>query len=230
MQSRFGNWDGSRLRILLLEDDPGLGRSVQEHLTLSGYQVAWARSVNDAAERLVGGNPDLLLFDLRLPDGSGLDLLRTLRARGDRRPVIILTARDQITDRIAGLNAGADDYLVKPFELAELVARIRAVARRSFGEQALVCDGGAISLDFAARVAHCHGEAVALTAREWALLEVLARRPGTVLAREQIEEAIGHLSLDSGGNALEVYISRIRRKLGHTVIETLRGVGYRLLS
>ncbi len=228
MPSHCGAWNGAGLKILLLEDDPGLGRSVQEHLTLSGHQVTWARSVADAAERLVGGNPDLLLLDLRLPDGSGLDLLRAMRNRGDRRPVIILTARDQISDRIAGLNAGADDYLVKPFDLAELAARTRAVARRSFGEQAVVCDNGAVSLDFAGRVAQRHGAAVALTAREWALLELLARRPGTVVPREHIEETIGPMAVDSSGNALEVYVSRIRRKLGHAVIETLRGVGYRL--
>jgi two-component system OmpR family response regulator len=215
------------MRILLLEDEPGLGRSVQEHLTMCGYQVAWARSVADATERLAGGNPDLLLLDLRLPDGSGLDFLRAMRGRGDRRPVIILTARDQITDRIAGLNAGADDYLVKPFDLAELVARTQAVARRSFGEQALVCDNGAVSLDFPGRVALRQGQPVALTAREWVLLELLARRPGSVVPREHIEEMVGPMA-ESGGNALEVYISRIRRKLGHEVIETLRGIGYRL--
>jgi two-component system OmpR family response regulator len=200
---------------------------VQEHLTMAGYQVAWARSVADATERLAGGNPDLLLLDLRLPDGSGLDLLRAMRGRGDRRPVIILTARDQITDRIAGLNAGADDYLVKPFDLAELVARTQAVARRSFGEQTLVCDDGAVSLDFPGRLALRDGQPVALTAREWALLELLARRPGSVVPREHIEETVGPTA-ESGGNALEVYISRIRRKLGHEVIETLRGIGYRL--
>jgi DNA-binding response OmpR family regulator len=216
------------MRILLLEDDPGLGRSVQERLTLAGYQVAWARSVADASERLASGNPDLLLLDLRLPDGSGLDLLRAIRGRGDQRPVVILTARDQVSDRIAGLNAGADDYLVKPFDLAELVARTQAVARRSFGEKALQCAGGTVSLDFPSRIALFHGEGVALTAREWTLLEVLARRPGSVVPRAQIEDLVGRVALDSDGNALEVYVSRIRRKLGREVIETLRGVGYRL--
>ena len=216
------------MRILLLEDEPGLGRAVQEHLTLSGHQVAWARSVADAEERLASGNPDLVLLDLRLPDGSGLDLLGGMRARGDRRPVIILTARDQISDRIAGLNAGADDYLVKPFDLAELVARTQAVSRRSFGEQTVACDGGSIALDFTGCVASRQGEPVPLTAREWELLHLLARRPGAVVAREQIEDSLGFVAAETGGNALEVYISRIRRKLGPGVIETLRGVGYRL--
>ena len=203
------------MRILLLEDEPGLGRAVQEHLTLAGHQVAWARSVADAEERLASGNPDLVL-------------LGGMRARGDRRPVIILTARDQISDRIAGLNAGADDYLVKPFDLAELVARTQAVSRRSFGEQAVTCDEGAISLDFTGCVATRQGEPVPLTAREWELLHLLARRPGAVVAREQIEDKLGFIATETGGNALEVYISRIRRKLGPGVIETLRGVGYRL--
>ena len=216
------------MRILLLEDDPGLGRSVQEYLSLSGHQVAWARSVADAAERLNSGNPDLLLLDLRLPDGSGLDLLREVRGRGDRRPVIILTARDQISDRIAGLNAGADDYLVKPFDLAELLARTQAVARRSFCEKALLCDGGAVSLDFASRLAHRRQEEVPLTRREWDLLELLARRPGSAVPREHFEGLAGMTNAETGGNALEVYISRIRRKLGPEVIETLRGIGYRL--
>jgi two-component system OmpR family response regulator len=216
------------MRILLVEDDPGLGRGVREYLGLHGHQVTWARSIADAEQRLVAGRIDLLLLDLRLPDGSGLDLLRALRQAGDRRATIILTARDQVSDRIAGLNAGADDYLVKPFDLAELGARIQAVARRSLGEDVVVCHAEAVVLDFGIKMALVHGAVVSLTGREWALLEVLARKPGTIVSRDRIETELAHSAAEFESNAMEVYVSRIRRKLGHDSIETLRGIGYRL--
>lgn len=216
------------MRILLLEDDPGLGRGVSEYLTMAGHAVAWAQSLADAEDQLPEFHPDLMLLDLRLPDGSGLDFLKTLRDQGDRRPAIILTARDQVRDRVAGLNAGADDYLVKPFDLTELAARIRSVTRRALGDRQVTCHGGAILLDFASFCARLEGVEVALTGREWALLELLAHRPGQTVPRQRIEEVLGELGGSFESNAVEVYVGRIRRKLGHEAIETLRGIGYRL--
>lgn len=216
------------MRILLLEDDPGLGRGVSEYLCMAGHAVAWAQSVAQAEDELVTFSPSLLLLDLRLPDGSGLDLLKSLRSRGDRRPVLIMTARDQVRDRIAGLEAGADDYIVKPFDLAELAARIASVARRTLGGERITCHGGAVVLDLEARSAQARGAEVLLTGREWALLEVLARRPGMAVTRDRIEDALRDLGGDFESNAVEVYVGRLRRKLGHDAIETLRGIGYRL--
>lgn len=216
------------MRILLLEDDPGLGRGVSEYLTMAGHAVAWAQSLADAEDRLPEFHPDLMLLDLRLPDGSGLDFLKTLRDQGDRRPAIILTARDQVRDRVAGLNAGADDYLVKPFDLTELAARIRSVTRRALGDRQVRCHGGTILLDVASFTARLEGVEVALTGREWALLELLAHRPGQTVPRQRIEEVLRDLGGNFESNAVEVYVGRIRRKLGHEAIETLRGIGYRL--
>ena len=216
------------MRILLLEDDPGLGRGVCEYLGMAGHEVALAQSIAQAEDKLVTFNPSLLLLDLRLPDGSGLDLLKSLRNRGDRRPAIVMTARDQVRDRIAGLDAGADDYIVKPFDLAELAARISSVARRSLGGERITCHDGTTVLDLETRCAKVSEVEVPLTGREWALLEVLARRPGATVMRDRIEQALRDLGGDFESNAVEVYIGRIRRKLGHDAIETLRGIGYRL--
>ena len=209
------------MRILLLEDDPALGAAIAEHLRAGGHELTHVTRREAAWAALEAGNPDLLLIDLRLPDGSGLDLLGQLRGRGDDRPVVIITARDQVGDRIAGLNAGADDYLVKPFDLHELTAR------SSRGER-LACAEGQVLLDLAGRQAEADGAPVPLTGREWAILDLLARRPGAFVPRARMEEALAAAGADAGSNALEVHISRIRRKLGHEVIETLRGVGSRL--
>ncbi|WPB86024.1 response regulator transcription factor [Sediminicoccus rosea] len=216
------------MRILLLEDDPGLGRGVAEYLRLSGHQVAWATRIAQAEDELHGFLPELLLLDLSLPDGSGLDFLGALRRHGDQRPAIILTARDQVRDRIAGLNTGADDYLVKPFDLAELGARIASVARRTLGPPRTTCHAGAVSLDLAEGHAVVAGQPVQMTGREMAVLALLARRPGHAVTRASIEEALRDLGGDFESNAVEVYVGRIRRKLGHDAIETLRGIGYRL--
>lgn len=216
------------MRILLLEDDPGLGQGVSEYLRMQGHDVTWAACIADAEDQLHQFHPELLLLDLSLPDGSGLDFLQAIRQQGDDRPALILTARDQVRDRIAGLNTGADDYLVKPFDLAELGARIASVTRRSLGPPRLTCHGGAIGLDLAANRATVAGQEVQLTGREWALLTLLARRPGQTVPRQRIEEVLRQLGGDFESNAVEVYVGRIRRKLGHDAIETLRGVGYRL--
>ncbi len=193
-----------------------------------GHHVAWARSIADAQHRLDAGNADLMLLDLRLPDGSGLELLQKLRRGGDTRPAIILTARDQVSDRIAGLNAGADDYLVKPFDLSELTARLQAVARRSFGAPSLVCHGGRLEVDQVNRQVRLAGAEVVLTGREWTLLELLARRPGSVVPRDRMEAMLAGAAADRAGNTLDVCMSRLRRKLGPGAVETSRGFGYRL--
>ncbi|HEY1858213.1 response regulator transcription factor [Acidocella sp.] len=193
------------MRILLVEDEPDLGAAVQGHVREAGHAVDWFENLaaSDAAMRTVAY--DLLLLDLHLPDGNGLDFLRALRARRDAIPVVILTARDQISDRIEGLSAGADDYLVKPFDLDELIARLNAAAR-------------------------LEGVEVELTAREWAVLGVLVRRPNATVSREQIEDALYAFEQEIESNAIEVYISRIRRKLGRDFVRTTRGLGYRIRS
>ena len=215
------------MRILLVEDDAALGRAVREHLALAGHAVDLIGTFGEAEEAIRGGSHALLLLDIGLPDGSGLDLLRGARSRGDWRPTIVLTARDQITDRIEGLKAGADDYLVKPFDLGELLARVQAVARRSASRPDHLHQHGDVVLNLEDHRATLAGAEVMVTAREWAILERLLRRPGAVVSREQLEEAVYAFSAEVESNAIEVYVSRLRRKLGATLIETLRGIGYR---
>jgi two-component system OmpR family response regulator len=216
------------MRILVVEDDAALGGGVQGHLALAGHAVDLVGSLDEAEAALATVEYGLLLLDLGLPDGSGLSLLRALRGRGDWRPVLVLTARDKITDRIAGLKAGADDYLVKPFDLDELAARVEAVARRGRSQTAPGIVLGAVELHLADRRASVAGVEVALTGREWAILDRLLRRPGAVVSREQIEQALYAYGEEAESNAVEVRISRIRKKLGPGVIDTLRGVGYRV--
>jgi two-component system OmpR family response regulator len=163
-----------------------------------------------------------------LPDGSGVEFLRQLRAAGDVTPVIILTARDGISDRITGLNAGADDYLVKPFELLELSARVAAVARRYTGNPNPLVRHGAFEIDLAARAVYREGRRIDLTGREWALLEALLRHPGAILSKRQLEDSLYAFDAEVGSNTIEVHVSRLRKKLGPEAIETLRGVGYRM--
>jgi two-component system OmpR family response regulator len=218
------------MRILLVEDEPDLGAAVQEHVRQAGHAVDWFPRLKlaDAAMRTV--SYDALLLDLVLPDGRGLDFLRALRAGRDAIPVVILTARDQISDRIEGLSAGADDYLVKPFDLEELIARLNAVARRYFGTTTTVQQFGPVAIELEARRARLEGGEVELTAREWAVLEVLLRRPNAIVSREQIEDALYAFEQEIESNAIEVYISRIRRKLGRDFVRTARGLGYRIRS
>jgi DNA-binding response OmpR family regulator len=222
--------DGTPMRILLVEDDPGLGRAVGQHLRQAGHAVEVAATCADADLALRQGcdEHELVLLDLGLPDGRGIDLLRQMRARQDWRPVVITTARDQISDRIAGLQAGADDYLVKPFDLGELQARISAVYRRAAGPADGSYHHGEVTLRLADRRAEVAGREVALTAREWAILDHLLRRPGSVVSRAQIEDALGSFGADIESNAVEVYVSRLRKKLGAEAIQTLRGIGYRM--
>jgi DNA-binding response OmpR family regulator len=221
--------DGKSLRILLVEDEIMLGEAVRDHLLASGEAVDHSENVTDAEIMMRTTNYDVLLLDLNLPDGSGLDLLRGLRRRGSAIPCIILTAQDQISDRIAGLNAGADDYLVKPFDLNELSARLAAVARRYSGNPNpfVTLDGG-VEVDLAGRTVLVDGVQTDLTSREWALLDQMVRRPGQTLSKRQLEEALYEFGAEIESNTVEVYVSRVRRKLGRDVIKTVRGVGYRV--
>jgi len=216
------------LRILLIEDEPSLGQAVREHVAASGHAVDHVLRLDDARAAIRAVDYGLILLDLNLPDGRGLDLLKSLRNGGDKRPVIILTARDQIRDRIDGLNAGADDYLVKPFDLDELNARVAAVARRSAGDPSPTIRLGEIEIDQAARALRRAGTPIDLTAREWAVLDRLLSRRNQVVTKVQIEEALYPFGAEIESNAIEVHVSRLRKKLGRDFIETVRGIGYRL--
>ena len=216
------------MRILLIEDDTVLGAAVRDQLAADGHSVDWAQRLDTAADALASAGFDLLLLDLMLPDGLGLPFLRRLRARGDVTSVIILTALDQISDRIEGLNAGADDYLVKPFDLAELSARIGSVARRYSGNPNPIVTHGALQIDLAARSIRREGRPVSLTAREWALFEAFLSRPGQLLSKAQLEEKLYAFDAEVESNTIEVHVSRLRKKLGPELIETERGLGYRL--
>ena len=215
------------MHILLLEDDIDLGQAVAEHLEAAGHETHWCKRVAQArAAAEAEPAPELALLDLNLPDGDGLDLLRDWRAAGRRLPAIVLTARDQVSDRIRGLRAGADDYLVKPFDLDEMLARIAAVCRRH-APPPLLLQGLRIDLD-AHRVLR-GATPVDLTGMEWTVLACLARQPGRIYSRDEIEarlSASGHG--EGASNSLEVIVSRLRRKLGAGLISTHRGLGYRL--
>jgi two-component system OmpR family response regulator len=216
------------MRILLIEDDNVLGAAVRDQIAADGHSVDWVQRL-DAAGRAMAGVPyDLLLLDLMLPDGRGVPFLRQLREHGTPTPVIILTALDQVSDRIEGLNAGADDYLVKPFDLSELSARIGAVGRRYGGNPNPIVTHGALHIDLAARSIHRDGRPVPLTAREWALFEAFLFRPGLLLSKAQLEAKLYPFDGEFESNTIEVHVSRLRKKLGATVIETVRGLGYRL--
>jgi two-component system OmpR family response regulator len=215
------------MRLLLLEDDEILGEGLRDFLRAEGHVVDWCRSLCDTQAR--HGEPyDVLLVDWQLPDGSGLDWLRARRVRQDPTPALMLTARDLLGDRIQGLDSGADDYLVKPFEPEELAARLRAVGRRLAGAAGARLRLGAVDLDLAARAAYLDGLRIELTAREWAVLEALALRPGRIVAKTDLERLVLGFESELSSNALEVHVSSLRRKLGRELIETVRGLGYRL--
>lgn len=216
------------MRILLIEDDPVLGMAVRDQIVADGHGADWVTRLGDAEHALHAAAFDLILLDLMLPDGRGSDFLRKLRGAGDATPVMVLTARDQISDRIAALDVGADDYLVKPFDLFELSARIRAVGRRYAGNPNPLVTLGDIEVDLSARSVRRAGQPVALTAREWALFEAFVQRPHQLMSKPQLEERLYSFDAEVESNAIEVYVGRLRKKLGATVIETVRGMGYRL--
>lgn len=216
------------MRILLIEDDTVLGAAVRDQIASDGQSVDWAKRLDAAGDAMAGAAYDLVLLDLMLPDGRGIVFLKALRARGNVTPVIILTALDQVSDRIEGLNAGADDYLVKPFDLNELSARIGSVARRYTGNPNPIISHGELDIDLAARSIHRNGKAVPLTAREWALLEAFLSRPNQLLSKAQLEDKLYAFNVEIESNTIEVHVSRLRKKLGARVIVTERGLGYRL--
>lgn len=220
------------MRILLVEDDVPLAQAVLAYLQRKQFSVDWAPSLQTARAQVAMGSYAAVLLDLNLPDGEGLQLLPDLvhAASPTERPaVIVLTARDQVSDRIRGLDAGADDYVVKPYDPEELLARLRAVERRRAGHagSALQLLGG-VCIDLARESVHCAGLPVLLTPKEWALLRVLVSRPGQTFTRERLEAALYQWDGSSDSNTLEVFVSRLRRKLGSALIGTVRGVGYRL--
>lgn len=216
------------MRVLLIEDDTALGAAIRDQIAADGHSVDWVQRLDRAVEALDAAAFDLVLLDLMLPDGLGIPFLKALRAKGSVTPVMILTALDQVSDRIAGLNAGADDYMVKPFDLAELSARIGSVARRYAGNPNPIITLGELEVDIAARNLRLKGKPVILTAREWVLFEAFLQRPGQLLSKAQLEERLYSFDTDVESNAIEVHVSRLRKKLGAQVIETERGLGYRL--
>jgi len=214
------------MRLLLVEDDSMIGESVRKALRQDGFTVDWVLD-GQAAEAAVGNETyDLLLLDLGLPKKSGLDVLKSLRQSGNRIPILILTARDAVSDRVLGLDAGADDYMVKPFDVEELEARIRALCRRQAGRVDSIIKLGDVTLNSASHEVHLNGQQVILSGREFALLSAFLDRPGAVLSLTQLEEKLYGWGDEVGSNAVEVYIHALRKKLGADFIKNVRGVGY----
>jgi DNA-binding response OmpR family regulator len=214
------------MRVLLVEDDRMIGESIRAALRQDGSAVDWVRDGRSADSTLSTEQFDLVLLDLGLPERDGIQILRAMRARHDQTPVIVLTARDALPDRVAGLDAGADDYLIKPFELEELAARIRAVTRRKSGRAEPALEIGEVRLDPTMRQVTRGGELVVLSAREYAVLEALMMRPGAILSRAQLEDRLYGWGEAVESNAVPVYIHQLRRKLGADFIRNVRGVGY----
>jgi two-component system response regulator QseB len=214
------------MRLLLVEDDSILGDGIRTGLAQEGYAVDWVTDGYLAGHALQSEHYDLLLLDLGLPRRSGLDVLKELRVRGDKLPVLILTARDTVHDRVVGLDSGGDDYLVKPFALDELCARVRALLRRASERGTPMIHHGLITLDPAARKVSRDGVTVELSAREFALLQTLLENVGRVLSRARIEQSLYAWGEEIESNAVEVHIHHLRKKLGSSLIRTIRGVGY----
>jgi two-component system OmpR family response regulator/two-component system response regulator QseB len=217
------------MRILLAEDDPLLGDGLRAGLRQSGFQVDWVRT-GDAAERELRGQPyAAAVLDLGLPCKDGLDVLSATRAAGIKLPILVLTARDAVPDRVRGLDLGADDYVVKPVDLCELAARLRALVRRAHGAPQERLVAGDIELDPSARIVRKAGRPVTLPTREFDLLHALMLNAGRVLSREQLEQHLYSWGQEVDSNAVEVHVHHLRRKLGTSLIQTVRGVGYVLM-
>ena len=214
------------MRLLLVEDDPMIGEAVRDLLRAEGYAVDWANDGDMADAALATQAYDLVLLDLGLPRRDGLAVLRDLRSRKDRTPVLIATARDGVAQRVQGLDAGADDYVLKPYDLEELLARIRALLRRAAGRAEPVYEHRGISVTPATREVLVQGRPVSLSAREWAVLEALIARPGTVLSRQQLEDKLYGWGGEISSNAVEVYVHGLRKKLGAHLVLNVRGLGY----
>ena len=216
------------MRVLLVEDDEMIGDSLRKGLRGEGFTVDWARDGRDAELALETTEYALVLLDLGLPRKDGLVVLRDWRQRGNAVPVLVLTARDAVPDRVKGLDSGADDYLVKPFDLTELLARMRALLRRQTGRARDLIEVGTLRLDPVAHTVEYRGRPVPLSAREFTLLHALLETPGAVLSREQLEDRLYGWGEEVESNAVEVHIHNLRRKLDSRIIRTVRGVGYRL--
>ncbi|OZI30990.1 DNA-binding response regulator [Bordetella genomosp. 10] len=215
------------MRVLLVEDDPMIGDAIQAALKDVSYAVDWVGDGQTALATLDGQRYDLVLLDLGLPGRDGLEVLARIRARDNPVPLLIITARDSLDDRLRGLDGGADDYVLKPFEMAELMARMRAVLRRKAGAAAPVLGNGVVSLDPATKEASVHGGApVRLSGREFALLQALLVRPGAILSRTELEDRIYGWGEEVESNAVEYLIHALRRKLGSAAIKNVRGVGW----
>ncbi|AIY42921.1 Two-component system response regulator QseB [Collimonas arenae] len=214
------------MRLLLVEDDLMVGEAVRKGLRQDGFAVDWVQDGVAALSALAQEDYQLLLLDLGLPKKNGLEVLKSLRAGANQIPVLILTARDAISDRVAGLDAGADDYLVKPFDLEELAARIRALLRRQSGRAEPLIELGQLTLNPATHEVTLEGRQVNLSAREFALLRAFLDRPGVVLSRAQLEEKMYGWDDSIESNAVEVYIHALRKKLGSNFIKNVRGIGY----
>jgi len=214
------------MRVLIVEDDPLLGDALAVGLKQRGFEPDWVQDGREAQTVMRVEPFAAIILDLGLPGLTGLELLRTERARGNKVPVLILTARDAVQDRIKGLDSGADDYVVKPMDLDELAARLRALVRRSKGEPAPSLRVGAVALDPAARTVTRDGRAIDLQPREFALLQELMLNAGRVLSREQLEERMYRWGEEVESNAVEVHVHHLRRKLGADIVKTMRGVGY----
>ena len=214
------------MRILLVEDDTMIGQAVLGVLRSEHYAVDWVRDGVAAGAALAVGRYDLVLLDLGLPRADGLQVLRELRARRDTVPVLVATARDAVGDRVAGLDAGADDYIVKPYDTDELLARVRALLRRSAGRGEPVISHRGLELNPATREASLDGTPLSLSPREWALLEPMLRRPGVVFSRPQLEQKLYGWKDEVSSNAVEVHVHGLRKKLGADFIRTVRGLGY----
>jgi two-component system response regulator QseB len=218
------------MRMLLVEDDRMISDGVAKAMRADGWAVDQVGDGRTATSTVRDAPYDLMLLDLGLPGRDGIEVLRAVRAAGLVLPVLIVTARDAVADRVAGLDAGADDYLVKPFDLDELGARVRALVRRGSGRAAPCIRFGALGLDPATREVTLHGKPVMLSAREYALLEALLARPGAVLSKSQLEERIYGWGEEIGSNTVEVYVHALRKKLGAGAIRNLRGLGYTLAA
>lgn len=216
------------MRVLLVEDDKSLGRAVRDHIVNQNNAVDWAETLDDAFASVETIDYNFILLDLRLPDGNGLDFLKTIRAKNILTPVVILTAHDQVSERIEGLNCGADDYLVKPFDLFELTARMGAVTRRIIGQGKSDVVLGDMTIDISNKRIFIQDKEIELSSREWAIVEYMASHPNMLVTKSQIEDTIYAFGSEIESNTVEVYISRLRKKIGKDRIKTYHGRGYSL--
>lgn len=216
------------MHVLLIEDDTLVGSGIRSGLAMASFSVDWFRTAAAARLSLAATDSDIVVLDLGLPDGDGMTLLREWRADGHDVPVLVLTARDAVADRIAGLETGADDYMLKPFDLDELTARLQALLRRAAGRARPVIEHGPIRFDPGSRRVWRDGHAVELTRREFMLLNKLLHARGAILSTEQLKDALYGLDTDVESNAINVHIHHLRRKLGNGLIRTVRGLGYQL--